>query len=59
MDFYGCEALGFCPFNNCKEGFPCPKCPYAEQGGYSDDLVDDWRNIDFETDGDANKYGHE
>ena len=32
-----CEALGFCPYNNTKEGFPCPDCPYAKKGGYSED----------------------
>ena len=31
-----CEALGYCPYNNKVEGFPCEGCPYEKQGGYSE-----------------------
>lgn len=30
----GCEVVGYCPYNNSKEGFPCPDCPYEKDGGY-------------------------
>lgn len=29
-----CEVLGFCPFDNKKDGFPCSGCPYEKDGGY-------------------------
>lgn len=31
-----CEIVGYCPYNNSKEGFPCPNCPYEKDGGYSE-----------------------
>lgn len=31
-----CEALGYCPYNNKVEGFPCPDCPHKKHGGYSE-----------------------
>ncbi len=33
-NLFGCEAIGYCPFNNQKEGFQCPNCPYEKYGGY-------------------------
>ena len=33
----GCEVVGYCPYNNSKEGFPCPNCPYEKYGGYSEE----------------------
>lgn len=40
---YGCEVVGYCPFNNAKEGFPCPGCPYEMDGGYYDEAQ--WKGV--------------
>lgn len=36
----GCEIVGYCPFNNSKEGFPCPNCPYEKDGGYYEEYTE-------------------
>lgn len=37
---HGCEIVGYCPYNNSKEGFPCPNCPYEKDGGYYEEYTE-------------------
>lgn len=43
LEPFGCKVVGYCPFNNKTEGFPCPDCPYEKQGGYTEEFYTDLR----------------
>ena len=29
--YFMCEIVGYCPFNNCTEGYPCENCPRLKE----------------------------
>jgi hypothetical protein len=51
-EYETCEIVGYCPYNNQKEGFPCPNCPYEKDGGYHEMTEEEkeieavWNNYD-------------